>query len=73
LQQAIDRAYGPRKLRYLSMMADLQAARGKPAEVVAALQAVIAAFEALPEGHRKHPRWKELAEKTRERLKKLQR
>ena len=73
LTSAIAKAYGPRKLRYLSMMADLRFALADEAKGVEALEALVAHYEQLPEGHKRHPRWKQMADKTRERLKRPRR
>lgn len=48
--RALDRAYGPRKTRVQGLIADIHAERGDHASEIAARRAVVAIYEALPEG-----------------------
>jgi hypothetical protein len=48
--RAIDKAYGPRRLGYLSLRADIQHALGDEAGRIATLREVLAGYDALPRG-----------------------
>jgi thioredoxin-like negative regulator of GroEL len=48
--RALDRVYGPRKARVQGLIAEIHAARGDHASEIAARRAVVAIYEALPEG-----------------------
>jgi thioredoxin-like negative regulator of GroEL len=50
--RALERAYGPRKARVQARVADVHAARGDRASEIAARKAVVAIYEALPEGQK---------------------
>ncbi|WP_437790468.1 thioredoxin family protein [Sorangium sp. So ce693] len=51
VERAIGRAYGPRRLRYLKLRAEIQQRLGRGAEQVATLREEVAGYEALPKGH----------------------
>jgi thiol-disulfide isomerase/thioredoxin len=68
---AIERSYGPRKLRYLASQATLFDKLGEPVNERAALEALIAAYDALPEGQRQERRNADVADKARARLAEL--
>ncbi|XXX72215.1 thioredoxin family protein [Sorangium sp. So ce134] len=51
VERAIGRAYGPRRLRYLKLRAEIQQKLGQGAEQVATLREEVAGYEALPKGH----------------------
>ncbi|AUX44452.1 hypothetical protein SOCE26_059160 [Sorangium cellulosum] len=51
VDRAIARAYGPRRLRYLKLRAEIQAKLGRSAEQIATLREEVAGYEALPKGH----------------------
>lgn len=51
VDRAIARAYGPRKLRYLKLRAEIQGKLGRRAEQVATLREEVAGYEALAQGH----------------------
>ena len=69
LDAAIAKSYGPRRLRYFAMKADLQAKRGDRRAAIEIRQALLKAHQELPEAVRNHPRWKALAIKTGKQLK----
>ncbi|WP_437806050.1 thioredoxin family protein [Sorangium sp. So ce1078] len=50
VERAIGRAYGPRRLRYLKLRAEIQQRLGQGAEQVATLREEVAGYEALPKG-----------------------
>ena len=50
VDRAIARAYGPRKLRYLKLRADIQKKRGDTAGELATLRDEVKGYEALPPG-----------------------
>jgi tetratricopeptide (TPR) repeat protein len=50
--RALARAYGPRKARVQAQVADIHASRGDRASEIAARKAVVAIYEALPEGQK---------------------
>ncbi|WP_437729866.1 thioredoxin family protein [Sorangium sp. So ce1335] len=50
VDRAIGRAYGPRRLRYLKLRAEIQDKLGRRAEQVATLREEVAGYEALPKG-----------------------
>lgn len=50
VERAIARAYGPRKLRYLKLRADIQKKRGDLAGELATLRDEVKGYEALPPG-----------------------
>ncbi|WP_437751625.1 thioredoxin family protein [Sorangium sp. So ce1389] len=50
VERAIGRAYGPRRLRYLKLRAEIQQKLGQRAEQVATLREEVAGYEALPKG-----------------------
>lgn len=47
IERAVERSYGPRRLRYLRMKADLLDDLGEPAEAIATLREVLAGLSAL--------------------------
>ncbi|WP_437585375.1 thioredoxin family protein [Sorangium sp. So ce1000] len=51
VERAIGRAYGPRRLRYLKLRAEILQRLGQIAEQVATLREEVAGYEALPKGH----------------------
>ncbi|WP_438021896.1 thioredoxin family protein [Sorangium sp. So ce233] len=51
VERAIGRAYGPRRLRFLKLRAEIQEKLGRRAEQVATLREEVAGYEALPKGH----------------------
>ncbi|WP_437707322.1 thioredoxin family protein [Sorangium sp. So ce448] len=51
VERAIGRAYGPRRLRYLKLRAEIQQRLGRGAEQIATLREEVAGYEALPKGH----------------------
>ncbi|WP_437933357.1 thioredoxin family protein [Sorangium sp. So ce341] len=51
VERAIGRAYGPRRLRYLKLRAEIHQKLGQGAEQVATLREEVAGYEALPKGH----------------------
>ncbi|WP_437475895.1 thioredoxin family protein [Sorangium sp. So ce1014] len=50
VERAVGRAYGPRRLRYLKLRAEIQQRLGQGAEQVATLREEVAGYEALPKG-----------------------
>jgi len=48
--RALDRVYGPRKATVQNLIAEIHAARGDHASEIAARRAVVAIYEALPDG-----------------------
>jgi thiol-disulfide isomerase/thioredoxin len=50
--RALERAYGPRKARAQALVADIHAKRGDHASEIAARKAVVAIYEALPDGQK---------------------
>lgn len=68
---AVAKAYGPRKLRYLKMQADLALAKKDVAAEKASLAALVAHFDTLSATQRKHPPTKRLADQARKRLAEL--
>jgi tetratricopeptide (TPR) repeat protein len=50
--RALSRVYGPRKARVQAQVAEIHAARGDHASEIAARKAVVAIYEALPEGQK---------------------
>ncbi|WP_437874388.1 thioredoxin family protein [Sorangium sp. So ce513] len=54
-ERAIGRAYGPRRLRYLKLRAEIQEKLGQRAEQVATLREEVAGYEALPKGLASQP------------------
>ena len=65
---ALARAYGPRKLRYLRLRADLLGKLGRAAEQHEALRALVGAYDALPHADRDARRYRELIDKARAEL-----
>ncbi|AUX33981.1 MULTISPECIES: thioredoxin family protein [Sorangium] len=51
VERAIGRAYGPRRLRYLKLRAEIHQKLGQGAEQIATLREEVAGYEALPKGH----------------------
>jgi tetratricopeptide (TPR) repeat protein len=65
---ALERAYGPRKLRYLRLRADLLGKLGRAAEQHEALRALVGAYDAMPHADRDARRYRELVDKARAEL-----
>lgn len=55
VEAALVRVRGPRRTRYLSMQAELLALLGRKARVREVLVELVATYEALPEGTKRHP------------------
>jgi len=68
---AIARAYGSRQLRYLRMRVDILGKLGRQPAQRKALQALIAAYEALPSSQRDKRRNQQLVKAAREQLARL--
>jgi thioredoxin-like negative regulator of GroEL len=51
VQRALPRVYGPRRARALTLLADIQRARGDREAEIAARRQMVAAYEELAEGH----------------------
>lgn len=71
MADAVNKSYGPRKLRYLSTQADLMRALGDSAAEKQSLEALLAGYGALSPAQKKHPPTKDLADASRKRLEKL--
>lgn len=65
---AVQLAYGPRRIRYLDMRADLLRKGGRTQEERGALQALLEAYAALSEKQRRGGSWKKIANSARRRL-----
>ncbi|RMH44199.1 MAG: thioredoxin family protein [Deltaproteobacteria bacterium] len=55
-ERALERVYGPRKANVLSLIADIHEARGDRAAARAAVEALVAHWESLPDGQRRPDR-----------------
>jgi tetratricopeptide (TPR) repeat protein len=71
IEGAIERAYGPRRLRYLRLRADVLGKLGRPAEQRQALVALIAAYDAMPAAERSPRRCRDLVDSARAELRRL--
>ncbi len=68
MADAVAKSYGPRKLRYLSMQADLLRKLKDGAGEKQSLEALVATYEGLSAAQRKHPPTRELADDAKKRL-----
>lgn len=73
LEDAVDKAYGPRKLGYLTTLAELRGRLGDPSGEREALEALLAVYGGLSDKQKGHRSNRERAEKARQRLASLPR